>query len=63
MTTWNWPPWVKLPFTEGWSRWSLGSAFGRIGQHEPEPGQAVADGGDVLFAADPLDQLRQMLCI
>ena len=41
----------------------LGVGLGRIGQHEPEPGQAVADSGDVLFAADPLDQLRQMLCV
>ncbi|MNQ55131.1 hypothetical protein D3C85_692150 [compost metagenome] len=41
----------------------LGVGLGRVGQHEPESGQAVADGGDVVLAADPFDQLCQMLCV
>ncbi|MNP47724.1 hypothetical protein D3C76_1417920 [compost metagenome] len=53
----------EAPLHRGDGLDGLGIGLGRIGQHEPEPGQAVADGGDVVLAADPFDQLCQMLCV
>ena len=51
---------MKLPFTEGMVSMALGSALAGSASTNLSQVQAVADSGDVLFAADPLDQLRQM---
>lgn len=42
---------------------SLAVGLGRIVQDEAQPGQAVADGGDVLLAADLVDQGGKLLCV
>ena len=41
----------------------LAVGLGRIVQDEAQPGQAVADGGDVLLAADLVDQGGKLLCV
>ncbi len=41
----------------------LAVGLGRIVQDEAQSGQAVADGGDVLLAADLVDQGGKLLCV
>jgi len=41
----------------------LGIGLGRIVEDEAQPGQAVADGGDVLLATDLVDQGGKLLCV